>query len=278
MARSDITRIREYPVTPTGGRHHVLDRRTLAYRRPYAGQTIRPVYWQPRIPVLDQTSLLAQGIRTSEVFDGQDVPDVDALGSCTGNAGTAVLSCFLTPITAAAAGLPLDDPAAAEEFAIRLYADATRRDQWHDAQWPTADCGSSGLGVAKALRHRGLIHQYGTATNGEELCALLQTGPVLMGMPWLGAWQDIPAAGLLDDVPGWQDSEVVGGHAIAVLGIEQALMGPQGLDRDRTVLRARNSWGTGFGDGGEFAFSLALYDALRRDIDVIQPRIEGVHQ
>ena len=80
----DIT---QYDVHPALGRHRVLDPRSLAYRRPYTGETIRTVEWAPRVPVLNQKNLLAQGIKTSEMFDG--VADVDALGSCTANAATA---------------------------------------------------------------------------------------------------------------------------------------------------------------------------------------------
>lgn len=277
MAASDITLIRPYPVAPGLGRHQVLDRRTLAYRRPYSGERLRPVQWEPRIPVLDQTGLLAQGISTSDLFENR-TPDVDALGSCTGNAGTAVLSCLLTPVVAAAAGLPLDDAAAAEAFAIRLYAEATERDQWHTEQWPAVDCGSSGLGVAKALRERGVIDQYGTATTGPEFCALLQTGPVLMGMPWYGAWEEVPANALLDEVPGWEESGLVGGHAVAVVALERAADDGHGLVPEHTILRARNSWGTAWGDSGDFRFSLALYDRLRAEIDLIQPRLDGAHR
>jgi hypothetical protein len=172
----DIT---QYDVTGALGRHLVLDPRSLAYRRRYTGEPIKPVEWAPKVPVLDQQDLLAQGIHTSPSSPAS--PDVDALGSCTANAATALVSVLHDTATLTDAGLDVTDPAAAEKWAIGLYADATHRDQWHDAAWPATDCGSSGLGVAKALRARGLIDQYGHATTAEELCALLQTGPVLMG-------------------------------------------------------------------------------------------------
>ncbi|GAA4932885.1 hypothetical protein ACFPM3_04145 [Streptomyces coeruleoprunus] len=80
--------------------------------------------------VLDQRNLIAQGIRTSQL--GLDT-DVDTLDSCTGNAATAPLSNILTPARAAAVGLALTDAAAAERYAIDLYAEATRHDRWHTA-------------------------------------------------------------------------------------------------------------------------------------------------
>lgn len=270
MPDLDIT---QYDVTPHLGRHKVLDPRSLAYRRPYTGETIRTVEWAPRVPVLDQQDLLAQGIKTSDMFQGVD--DVDALGSCTANAATACLSVLLTAEACAKAGLDTTDAAAAERWAIGLYADATTADEWLDYTWPSDDCGSSGLGVAKALRRRGLIDQYGHATTAEELCALLQTGPVLMGVPWYDAWfTPVGADAFLDEIPNWDQSPVAGGHEIVVTALESIAYNDDQLDYKHTVLRAQNSWGSGFGDRGSFRLSLALYQQLRADIDVVQPRLD----
>ena len=169
------------------------------------------------------------------------------------------------------------DPAAAEAWAIGLYSDATHRDQWHDSAWPDQDCGSSGLGVAKALRGRGLIDQYGHATTAEELCRDLQTGPVLMGMPWHESFfQPAGTNALLDDLPGWQDSPVAGGHEVCITALEHVMYRPDGdLDYARTILRIRNSWSASWGDQGEFRMSLALYRSLRGEIDLTQPRLDA---
>lgn len=266
--------VHEYPVQPHLGRHQALDSRSLAYRRPYDGHTLRPTSWEPRIPVLDQQNLLAQGIRTSADY-GLDT-DLDALGSCTGNAATAALSILLTPEQAAAAGLSLTDPAAAQHFAIGLYADATSRDVWHEQTWPAQDCGSSGLGVAKAMHDRGLIDQYGHATTAEELCALLQTGPVLMGMPWHAAFSDPGPEGFIDTDPTWPASPLEGGHEVCITALEAVATEDDELLPSHTVLRLRNSWGSSWGDHGDARMFLATYLALRPQIDVIQPRKDGV--
>ncbi|MEU6054242.1 hypothetical protein ABZ829_27950 [Streptomyces xanthochromogenes] len=264
--------VHQYPVTGRLGRHHVLDPRSLAYVRPYAGQPLTTAEWEPKIPVLDQQDLLAQGIDTDTLFPG--VGTVDALGSCTGNAGTAVVSALLTKDEATAAGLDTDDPVAAEEWAIRLYADATRADTWHGHQWPKEDCGSSGLGVAKVLKARGLADQYGHATTAEQFAVLLQYGMVLMGMPWPRAFfEPTTKTAVLDAIPGWQDSPIDGGHEVAVTALEAITFTRAGrLDTARTILRVRNSWSKSWGDDGCFRMSLALYEALRSQIDLIQPR------
>ena len=269
----DLT-IRQYDVQPGLGRHLVLDPRSLAYRRRYTGEPIRPTEWTPKVPVLDQQNLIAQGIHTSTLAEG--TTDVDALGSCTANAATCLISILRTPDDLAAAGLDVTDPAAAEAWAIGLYSDATHRDQWLAESWPTVDCGSSGLGVAKALRHRGLVDQYGHATTAEELCTLLQTGPVLMGMPWLSAFtQTTNDAGFIDADPRWADSPLEGGHEVCITALEAVALHDGRLLPDHTVLRFRNSWGTGWGDRGEGRLFLSTYLALRDQIDLTQPRLEA---
>ncbi|KAF0646609.1 MULTISPECIES: hypothetical protein [Streptomyces] len=260
-----------YPVQPSLGRHHVLDGRSLAYRRPYDGHRLRTAAWEPRIPVLDQRNLIAQGIHTSTM--GLDT-DIDALASCTGNAATTLLS-VIAPDRATADGLDLADTAAAQRYAISLYADATRQDRWHTSCWPTDDCGSSGLGAAKALRARGLIDQYGHATTAEELCALLQTGPVLLGMPWYAAFSEPDGDGFIDNVA-WSASPLEGGHEVCVTALERVPNWDGTVDYDHTILRFRNSWGPSWGDHGDARMRLSTYLALRDHCDVIQPRLDGV--
>ncbi|MGW0948439.1 hypothetical protein ACWD4O_38610 [Streptomyces sp. NPDC002623] len=271
MPELDITR---YDVRPDLGRHLVLDPRSLDYRPHTTGRRLHPTEWAPKVPVLNQQNLLSQGIHTSRRHPG--VGDVDALGSCTGNAATAAVSILHDTATLEAADLITTDPAAAELWAIDLYAEATARDEWHDQTWPAVDCGSSGLGVAKALKDRGLIGSYRHATTAEELCSLLQTGPVLAGLPWYDGWFEPPGrTALLDDAPGWQNSPVVGGHEVCLTAIERLTYAPDGgLDYRHTILRARNSWSSAWGDHGEFRFSLALYQAERSYIDLVQPRLE----
>ncbi|MFG2540688.1 hypothetical protein ACGFU4_36160 [Streptomyces sp. NPDC048511] len=270
---TDLT-IRTYEVQPTLGRHQVLDPRSLAYRRPYDGQPLRATAWEPRIPVLDQTNLIAQGIRTAEAY-GLD-QDIDALASCTGNAATALLSILLTPEQALAAALNLADAAMAEHFAIGLYADATSRDEWDAATWPTQDVGSSGLGVAKAMRDRGLIDQYGHATTGAQLCTLLQTGPVLMGMPWKAAMSEPDGNGFIDADPNWADSPLEGGHEVCITALDDIALTDGVINPDHTILRFRQSWGSAWGDHGDGRLRLSTYLALRSEIDIIQPRRDGV--
>lgn len=268
-------KIRRYDVRPGLGRHMVLDPRSLAYRRPYAGEPLQPVDWTPKVPVLDQSDLLSQDIHTAQMFTGVD--DVDSLGSCTGNAGTELISVLHDTTTLKAAGLDVTDAAGAERWAINLYSQASNRDEWLDQNWPSVDCGSSGLGVAKALRELGLIDQYGHATTGLELCRDLKNGAVLAGMPWFKAWfEPIGTSALLDDIPNWQKSPIAGGHEVCITALESVRQTASGrLDYKRTIIRLRNHWTASWGDQGEFRMSLDIYRRLRKQIDLIQPRLDA---
>ena len=268
----DIT-VKQYDVSGRLGRHMVLDPRSLAYRRRYTGTPLHPREWAPKVPVLDQQDLTAQGISTAQMFDGVD--DVDALGSCTANAATALISVLRTPIELAAVGLDVTDAAACERWAIGLYADATHRDQWHDQAWPADDCGSSGLGVAKALRHRALVDQYGHATTAEELGTLLQTGPVLMGTVWLDAFFSPSPDGFIDADPNWATSTVAGGHEVCLTALENVSFNSDGTLADSTVLRFVNSWSASWGDQGSGRLTVGTYRALRPQIDLIAPRLDA---
>jgi hypothetical protein len=260
--------IRRYDVHPALGRHQVLDARSLAYQQRHDGRALRPKMWDPAIPVLDQQNLLAQGIHTSQLVDGAD--DVEGLGSCTTNAGTAALSVLLDAAGRTRAGLP-DDAVGAEEWAIRLYAEATRADEFDAYQWPPADSGSSGLGVARALKARGLIGFYTHALDADAIAAALQDGPLMVGLPWFNAWFTPGRDHFVDTVPYWRTSGLAGGHEVCAIGLEDVAQYADGrVIPERTVLRLRNSWNRSWGDDGDFLLRLSTYVALRKQIDVIQ--------
>ncbi|MFD3516326.1 hypothetical protein [Streptomyces sp. NPDC058657] len=264
--------VRSYRPRPHLGRHLVLDPRSLAYCPAFDGLPWHVTAWEPRIPVLDQRHLIGQGISTRLSY-GTDT-DLDALASCTGNAATALMSILLTRTQAKAAGMDLACPSAAQHYAIGLYADATERDAWHDATWPSQDCGSSGLAVTQVLHQRGLITHYEHATSAEELCTLLQHGPVLMGLPWHSTFSSPGPDGFIDTDPTWAASPLEGGHEVCVTALERMTTTLSGtLDPEYTVIRFRNSWGLSYGDHGDGRMYLSTYLALRDQIDIVQPLI-----
>ncbi|MER6350685.1 hypothetical protein ABT186_02215 [Streptomyces sp. NPDC001634] len=271
MPVTDGVLVHRYPMHPRLGRHQRLDGRSLWFiHRHKHSHVLKPTHWEPAIPVLDQEDLEAQGIHTSSLFPG--APEVDALGSCTGNAATAAVSRILNADEARAAGLNYLDAIAAEEWAIGQYAAATRVDDCA-GQWPTDDTGSSGLANAQVLKAGGLIGGYRHALDADGLASLLQTDGVMLGMAWYNAFFEPGGPGaFIDADPDWARSGIAGGHEIYATGLEQIVQDHAGrVIPEKTVVTCRNSWSQSWGDAGSFRVHLStLYGPLRSSLDAIQ--------
>jgi hypothetical protein len=110
------------------------------------------------------------------------------------------------------------------------------------------------------------------ATTATAVASLLQTGPVLLGVPWFKAWFEPDRYGFVDGGD-WASSPVVGGHEICVIALEQVVQDHAGrVEPESTVIRFRNSWSTSWGDQGDGLMTLATYQLLRRSIDALQLR------
>ncbi|MFF1284310.1 hypothetical protein ACFVY4_26660 [Streptomyces sp. NPDC058299] len=264
--------LHRYPSTDVRlGRYQRLDARSLNYLHRHDPATVlRPVRHEIPIPILDQSDLDVQGIDTRVLVPG--ARRVKALGSCTANAGTAALAFLLGLDGLARVGLSAIDPVACERFAICLYHEETV-DDGLPGEWPPDDKGSSGLGLARALKKRGLIGGYSHATTADDLCSLLQHGPVLIGTPWFQAWFQPDTDGFIDSGD-WVDSTPAGGHEVLAIGLDEVAQDAAGhVMPEKTVIRLRNSWSRSWGPlGGEFRLRLSTYVMLRRYIDAIQLR------
>lgn len=168
--------------------------------------------------------------------------DQGQLGSCTGNAMTGLLGC--APFSA-------DAKMAAqfnETFAVRLYSAATKIDAFAGA-YPPDDTGSSGLAVAKAAKAMGLITKYSHAFTTNALIYALTKAPVIVGVPWYESFFTPDHNGVITI-----GGKVAGGHEFLVRGYEPY----------SKMFLADNSWGTGWGQGGSFHFSVDTWNALRK--------------
>jgi hypothetical protein len=221
------------------GRHLWLDARSLSYMVENDGHAMGKGLvskkWERIIPILNQ---------------GQ-------LGSCTGNAGTGALGtqpfydkCGHSTFAAAS------DAAALEDFAVSLYSDATAVDPYPGTYKPT-DTGSSGLAVCKVLKGRGVIRGYRWARTAQGFLQLLQTGPVMQGMPWYEAFFTPDRSGFIDSDPHWPTSELAGGHEVEALEVELDTR-----DLFNSVITYANSWDTSWGDAGCFRMRLRTYEQL----------------
>lgn len=231
------------------GRHVFHDPRSLAYAHGVLPKSaITSVRWTRRIPILDQ---------------GQ-------LGSCTGNAATGVLGTDSAGRTAAGtvvvakadkyriftagASYALD-----EAFAVKVYELATRLDPY-PGQYPPTDTGSDGVSVSKALQALGLIQGYTHAFSIDALNSALMSGPVLLGIEWLGSMFTTDTDGTIIVDP---TSGVAGGHELEVVG----------YSTDTGKYEIPNSWGAdGFGvDGTGFMTTKDMIYLLGQQGDVTVP-------
>jgi hypothetical protein len=230
------------------GRHVEHDPRSLAYALPVLPRgALRSVRWTRRIPILDQLNL----------------------GSCTCNAGTGALGTDSAGRTAPTAVTISPAGAAAshgfftsgehqldEAFAVRLYSLATRLDDV-PGQYPPEDTGSTSLGVAKALKALGLASAYRHAFSLDAVRSGLQTGPLLLGIPWYYSMETPEADGQIPLDPA---SGVAGGHEV--------LIDEYDAERDRFWIA--NSWGAGWGVGGRgYLTASDLQQLLAQQGDVV---------
>lgn len=264
------TLIRKYPVTDLLGRHQKLDPRSLDYVEDGVGVHLAEADHEPPIAVLDQSNLHDQGIHPTQLFpDAHGLADADGLGSCVGDGTTEHLS---EVIGLARMGLTdPNDSKAGQVYAIRRYHRATELDDDLRDEYPTVDCGSTGLGSAQACKADGLISSYRHATTARGLLALLQKHSAMIGTPWFQAWFEPDRYGFIDSSPSWSRSGVAGGHEVCLTAIERLVLSRTGgIELAKTVIRIRNSWGRSWADNGSCRMRLSTYQQLRPEIDVVQ--------
>jgi len=221
------------------GRNQWLDGRSLAHMvendAHEMGKPLGHQHWERALVILDQGNL----------------------GSCTGNAGTGALGTQPLYDAVGKSVLPaVTDAAAAEQFAVQLYSDASVVDGY-PGSYPPDDNGSSGLAICKVLKARGTISRFRWARSAYGLLRLLQEGPVLQGMPWHNAFFQPDNAGFIDADPSWAGSGLAGGHEVEAVGVEI-----DDKDAFNSVLLYANSWGTSWGDAGHFRMRLRTYEQL----------------
>ncbi|HLP30539.1 MAG TPA: hypothetical protein VK150_04195 [Geothrix sp.] len=160
------------------------------------------------------------------------------LGSCTGNGAVGLLC--TEPYRQSGARY-------SEALARKVYSRATRDDTIVGA-WPPRDTGSTVLGAMKALKALGLTRGYRWCFGLDDVLKALSTlGPVEVGLNWYEGFDQPNARGLVK-VRG----AVRGGHAFELLGV----------DAERKLVWAINSWGPDWGLRGRFAFSWKDLDRL----------------
>ena len=236
MPRSTMTTSRPHPGL---GRIQHHDPRNLDYAHGVLPKSaIQSVTWARHTPILDQGSL----------------------GSCTGNALTGALGTDSKGRTATAQVTVQADSKGIftagtytldEDFAVRAYELNTRLDSIK-GQYKPDDTGSSGPACGKTAKALGLAAGYTHAFTYDALRSALQSGPVLIGIPWYESMFTPQSDGRITVDTA---SALAGGHELLVR--EYDAVG------DRVWVD--NSWGLSWGVRGRGYFNGADLRTLLAD-------------
>ena len=203
------------------GRHVRHDSRSLLYPWQESGTPLKDVLLTRHIGILDQGDV----------------------GSCTGNAETGALG--TDPLFGSLS--PGMQARLNEALALALYSAAEDIDG--DGPYPPNDNGSTGLSVCKAAKNAGWISGYVHCLSLNSVLDAISSGhAVIIGSNWYDSMDTPDGSGLVSISPG---AQVRGGHEYLARGIDTA----------NRLVRLDNSWGTGWGDQGSFAYS---WDTLQR--------------
>lgn len=200
-----------------------------------------------------------QGEKTpGHIAHERHIPILDQgqVGSCTGNAATGMLGSGPFFASSPVRGLRLD-----EVYALGLYGQATHLDGI-PGYYPPIDGGSSGLGIAKALRARGIIDRYEHAFSIDAMLAALTRAPVIVGTIWLSGMNTPDSRGFVH-LTGASE----GGHEYLLREYE-----PSGSRLSSGVLTFDNSWSYSWGDHGRFRLTVGDFAyLLKQQGDVTAP-------
>lgn len=210
--------------------------------RKYLGLGKKPLGWKVRF---DSRSKAFRVNRKNVNADlksrmwERSLPPLDqgTLGMCTGAACVGLLA--TDPNSSDGV---MDDAIFNKDLAVKIYSRATELDQF-DGQYPPNDTGSSVLSAMKAAKEFGLISEYKWCFSLEDvLFALSYLGPVEVGLLWYEGFEYPDRNGLVK-IKG----KAEGGHAFQLIGI----------DVEKELVWAVNSWGLDWGKDGRFCFSFA---------------------
>ena len=163
------------------------------------------------------------------------------LGSCTGNGAVGVIC--TDPYRQAGHRYN-------EALARKVYGRATHMDTLAGV-YPPDDSGSTVLGAMKALRDLKLAKGYHWCFGLDDVLKTLSTlGPVEVGLNWYEGFDKPDAQGLVKI-----GGSVRGGHAFEILGV----------DAERKLVHAINSWGPDWALHGRFTFSWKDLDRLLQE-------------
>lgn len=167
--------------------------------------------------------------REVDVFHTDSGPILDQgdIGACVGFTGADIMN---TDFFASVRNQHNSSNYFNDDDGLRFYHDATVSDGYKGT-YPPDDTGSSGLGLAKALKKAGLITKYLHSFSWTSFQASLQKQPVAVGTLWTNTMFKPDKNGVVK-VGSLSDSNVAGGHEYMVRGISYT----------RGLVLCRNHW------------------------------------
>lgn len=191
-----------------------------------------PKSWNYRaVEVIDTTKPRSKTWRRGQAYNQHNTPH------CVAFTGKGLLNS--SPHSAA---VPYD-------VRIKYSTDEFYTGAQHNDEWPgEAYEGTSGLGLCRYLKSKGLIAEYRWCFGlNDVLLALSYLGPVGIGVWWKTSMWDVDNNGYLN-VYGANE----GGHEIELIGVDV---------EDQCVI-AMNSWGPDWGVDGRFKMSFGPFEEL----------------
>jgi hypothetical protein len=212
--------------------------------------TIRKLDYVPRFD--EQSRLFAVGelvsstVRTYRYwYPPRQILDQGMEGACVGFAWT---NAVMTAPSLMRARKPNSQARGTYNFAKFI-------DEWEGEHYE----GTSVLAGAKVLHSLGFISEYRWAFSIEQvLDALINIGPVVIGIPWYEGMYDTAGGGLVN-----VSGELVGGHAICLYGYHPRREFYQNGTHE--VVYWRNSWGGSYGINGTGYIKVTDLAALLAD-------------
>lgn len=157
-----------------------------------------------------------------------------------------------------------------ETFAQAIYRRARQLDPWPGEDYS----GTSVLAGVKAVQEilnskdKPMIKEYRWAFGTQDILRVLgYQGPVVLGIAW---YYDMYFPNI-DTHFIKPTGELVGGHAILANGVKIVKLDStlpatwENLDQDKSFVRLHNSWGTGYGIGGDAFITVRDLDSLIQD-------------
>lgn len=164
------------------------------------------------------------------------------------------------------------------DFALAIYHRAQELDGY---DWESGTSVLAGVkAVQEILNHNGkpLIQEYRWAFGTADVLRVIgYKGPVVLGINWYYNMYEPDARGFIS-----ASGEIVGGHCILANGVKIVRLDNtlpatwENLDLDNSYVRLHNSWGTGYGIGGDAFISVRDLDKLlNEDGEAVIPTVRS---